>query len=178
MILKEYTDENDLKKIEELYTDAFPESERKPFGLMAEKINNGIEMLAIEDCGNFLGLAIVLIHGNIALLDYFAITPQMRGKNIGSNALDLLKKKYSEKILLIEIEDTDEESENHADRIRRKSFYLRNGMIEMPYKVWFYGTKMQVLTNGESITFKEHSDVYTAILGKQVSKNITLAKFD
>ena len=88
----------------------------------------------------------------------------------------MLKKRYAGKALLIEIEDTDEECENRADRMRRKAFYLRNGMVEMPYKVWFYGTKMQVLTGGEAVSFDAHHDVYKYILGSDVAQKISLVK--
>lgn len=174
MTLKEYTVKRDLDKIEALYLEAFPEIERKPFSLMTDKIGKGIEMLAVEEQGEFLGLAIMLIEDNIALLDYFAILPQARGKKIGSKTLGMLKEKYYDKKLLIEIEDTDEECENLPDRVRRKAFYLRNGMVEMDYKVWFYGTKMQVLTSGGDVTFEDHISVYDKILGKKVSENIIL----
>ncbi len=174
MELKEYISEEQLKKIESLYIEAFPACERKPFELMVSKIGAGVEMVAIEEDGSFVGLAIMLVDRRIALLDYFAIMPEMRGKNMGSRALAALKEKYKGKVLLIEIEDTDEESENHAERVRRKGFYLRNGMVEIPYKVWFYGTKMQVLTGGKSVSAKEHFEVYGNVLGDEVAKNITL----
>ncbi len=173
MRLIEYTSEKQLDKIEKLYIEAFPEIERKPFELMVEKIGQGVEMVAIEDeNGEFCGLAIMLAYGSIALLDYFAVVPEMRGRNIGSRALGLLKERYAGKVLLIEIEDTDEPSDNHADRLRRKAFYLRNGMVEMDYKVWFYGTKMQVLTNGGIVGFEAHRAVYDNVLGREVSERI------
>lgn len=171
----EYKSKEQLGKIESLYIEAFPQEERKPFDLMADKIGKGVEMIAIEEDGEFLGLAIMLVYDNIALLDYFAIIPEMRGLNIGSRALCALKEHYSGKAFLIEIEDTDEECENHADRVRRKAFYLRNGMVEMNYKVWFFGTKMQVLTGGDIVTFESHNRVYEAVLGKETADKVALA---
>ena len=175
MKLTSYNSGKQIENIERLYMEAFPCEERKPFDVMLEKCGEGVEMVAIEDdCGDFLGLAIMLVCGNIALLDYFAIESEKRGNNVGSRALQMLKERYAGRVLLIEIEDTDEESENLADRIRRKSFYLRNGMVEQSYKVWFYGTKMQVMTSGGSVTFDEHNRVYENVLGKEVSDNVTL----
>ncbi len=176
MRLREYNSADELENIKELYIIAFPEEERKPFELMAERIGSGVEMLGIEnDYGEFLGLAVMLVHGNVALLDYFAVMPELRGKSVGSQSLAMLKEKYSGKCFLIEIEDTEEECENHADRVRRKAFYLRCGMVEMPYRVWFYGTKMQVLTGGDVIGFEEHIKVYEAVLGSSVAERILLA---
>ena len=176
MKLVSYISGKQIENIERLYMEAFPCEERKPFDVMLEKCGEGVEMVAIEDdCGDFLGLAIMLVCGNIALLDYFAIESEKRGNNVGSRALQMLKERYADRILLIEIEDTDEESDNLADRIRRKSFYLRNGMVEQSYKVWFYGTKMQVMTGGDDVTFDDHIAVYRKVLGKEVSDNITIA---
>jgi hypothetical protein len=174
MELVEYTSKEQLVKIEALYMEAFPEEERKPFDLMTSKIGSGVEMLAIEEAGEFLGLAIMLIYDNIALLDYFAIMPHKRGSGIGSRALGALKEHYCGKTLLIEIEDTEEDCENHADRVRRKAFYLRNDMVEMDYKVWFFGTKMQVLTGGDVVTFESHNRVYEAVFCKEIADKVAL----
>ena len=126
MRLREYTSANELAKIEKLYVEAFPEVERKPFEVMCKGIGAGVEMLAIEENGQFLAMAIMLIYGSIALLDYFAVCPTQRGGGIGSRALELIKERYEGKAVLIEIEDTDEICEDRPMRIRRKGFYLRN----------------------------------------------------
>ena len=174
MILRECFEKRDLDKIEALYEAAFPACERKLFSVMAEKAGQGVDLLAIEDEGAFCGLAIVLVYGAVALLDYFAVMPEKRGGGIGGAALALLKEKYAGRALLIEIEDPDEASENRAERVRRKAFYLKNGMVEMDYKVWFYGTKMQVMTSGVRVDFPGHIAVYENVLGNGISKNITL----
>ena len=51
-------------------------------------------------------------------------------------------------------------------------------MVEMPYKVWFYGTKMQVLTSGKDVSFESHYEVYKMILGSDVAKNIELVEYE
>ena len=54
-----------------LYEEAFPEIERKPFSLMEELSARGkMEMLAVVEDGAFLGLAINMMAGKTALLDY------------------------------------------------------------------------------------------------------------
>lgn len=174
MILTPYTAKNDLGEIENLYESAFPVCERKPFRAMVERINHGVEMLGIEEDGEFVGLAIVLVTDTIALLDYFAILPEKRGNGIGGRALAKLRERYRNHALLIEIEDPSEPCDNRHDRVRRLAFYRRNGMIEMPYLIWFYGTKMLVLTNGIPVTFAEHYEVYRLILGENIAQNITL----
>ena len=173
--LRSLSQADDLSKIHELYTEAFPECERKPFDVMTAAIGHGLDMLSIER-GDFSGLAIVLTHENVALLDYFAVAPNLRGMGIGEDSLELLKQKYPDNALLIEIEDPDDECDNSEIRHRRLGFYKRCKMVEMPYTVNFYGTKMLVLTSGSPVTFDEHIAVYKNVLGDDVAQNITLYK--
>lgn len=161
-----------LHAIRALYEEAFPECERKPFEVMISAIGRGLDMCAIEEGGSFVGLAIVLVHGGVALLDYFAVSPHRRGGGIGASALQALREKYRGRALLIEIEDPDDECDNPEIRRRRLAFYKRCGMHIMPYKVYFYGTRMLVLTCGGSVDFSAHSAVYHSVLGGEVSENI------
>ncbi len=176
LTLRNCTAGEDLTAIRSLYEDAFPECERKPFDVMASAIGHGLDMCAIEEGGSFVGLAITLVHGGVALLDYFAVAPHRRGCGIGAAALDLLKEKYSGQALLIEIEDPSDECDNREIRVRRLGFYRRCGMKIMPYKVYFYGTKMLTLTSGGDVGFKDHIAVYENVLGDEVASNITLCE--
>lgn len=177
MKLNENPTENQLQLLRALYEESFPAEEKKPFDLMLRKQEEGhMELLGIEDDeGEFLGLAIMILHKNIALLDYFAVCPEHREKGIGSKTLSLLKDRYPGKTLLLEIEDPEEPSDNGEERTRRKNFYLRNGMEIMPYKVWLFGVKMLILTHGVPVTFAEYHEVFEAVFPPQVGKRITLA---
>ena len=174
--IRNCTADEDLTAIRSLYEDAFPECERKPFDIMVSAIGHGLDICAIEEGGSFVGLAITLVHGGVALLDYFAVAPHRRGCGIGAAALDLLKEKYSGQALLIEIEDPSDECDNREIRVRRLGFYRRCGMKIMPYKVYFYGTKMLTLTSGGDVGFKDHIAVYENVLGSEVASNITLCE--
>lgn len=166
-----------LKFIKALYIDAFPEEERKPFSLILKKSEEGkADIMAIEDSEEgFLGLAITVLHKDIVLLDYFAVRPNCRGRRVGSCAISLLKDKYEGKRLVIEIEDTEEASVNREERIRRKSFYLKNGMKEMRYRVWLFGVKMQILTNGAEISFDEYHQIFDSVFSNGTGKNVIKA---
>ena len=168
--------ETQFANLERLYIEAFPKAERKPLSLMVQKSKKGImELLAIEeDGGSFLGLAITVLHKDMVLLDYFAVSPALRGQNIGSRALGLLLERYSGKTFLLEIEDANEDAPNRQERIRRKAFYLRNNMTAMPYYVNLFGIKMQVLTNGPKVSFEEYHEIYRESFSGKISSNITL----
>ena len=176
MKLTNCTTEAQFANLERLYMDAFPAAERKPFPLLLEKSREGVvELLAIEgEGGAFLGLAITVLSHGLVLLDYFAICPKLRGQEIGSGTLRLLQERYAGKRLVLEIEDTGEDAPNREGRIRRKAFYLRNGMAVMPFLVDLFGVKMQVLTNGEEVSFEEYHGIYQASFPEYISANITL----
>jgi hypothetical protein len=165
-----------FSNLEHLYIESFPKAERKPFSLMVQKSREGVmELLAIEEeSGTFLGLAITILYKDLVLLDYFAISPTMRGQNIGTHALRLLQERYVGKRFVLEIEDTEEEAPNREERIRRKAFYLRNNMTVMPYYVKLFGVKMQVLTNGPELSFEEYHTIYQKSFSEKISSDITL----
>lgn len=176
MHLSNCSSQTQLTQIETLYLEAFPKEERKPFSLILKKSQEGLaEILAIEDPeGLFLGFAITVLHKNLVLLDYFAVSPGFRGKNIGSETLGLLQQRHASRQLVIEIEDPREPAANQEERIRRKSFYLKNGMRAMPYSVLLFGIKMLVLTNKETVSYEEYHEIYESVFPGHISGNICL----
>lgn len=156
------TDEARLQKIEALYMEAFPKSERKPWTLIVQKHQEGtMEILSIEDGKNgFLGLAIFAFDEDLALLDYFAISPGIRAQGTGSEAIQALLKKYADKRFLLEIETTKKLCEDLTMREHRKAFYLRNGLHAMNFDVLLFGVEMEILSNCDRLTFEEYLDIY------------------
>ena len=167
---------DNLKNIESLYLNAFPKIERKPFDLVLEKCNSGaMQIITIEsDNRDFLGFAIMILHDDMTLLDYFAIAPDSRGQNIGSTALKLLFERFNNKRFILEIEDTDIECDNSEERKRRKAFYIKNGMSVMPFKVNLLGVEMEILTHNCNVTFEEYFSIYENIFSNEYCSKIHL----
>lgn len=171
------TDEKRLKLIEDLYLRAFPKSERKPFSLMVGKQAEGtMELLSIEEDLAFLGLAIFAHDKDIALLDYFAITDEMRGKGIGSRAIKALQKIYAGKRFVLEIETTKKPCKDLEMREHRKAFYIRNGLHTMDFDVNLFGVEMEILSNADSLNFDEYLDVYRNACGLKFADKIHLIR--
>ena len=177
MKLNENPSPKNLKELKRLYRSAFPISEKKPFGLMLKKQAEGtMKLMTVEDeKGAFLGLVITIHHKDIVLLDYFAVSPAFRGKGIGSEVLSLLKNQYSGKRILLEIEDPEEPCKNREERLRRKDFYLRNGLSVQDYKVWLFGVKMLILTNKTTISFEEYHEIFKVVFSEKTAKHVILA---
>lgn len=163
-----------MSDIKNLYLRAFPPAERKPFYIIRKKQSEGsMEILSIEsDAGDFLGLAITILYKDIVLLDYFAVDDSQRNNGTGSSALRLLFERYSGKRFLLEIEAPDIPSENTPERIRRKAFYLRNGMTVMPFRVNLFGIEMEILTNGAQVTFDEYHAIFTNLFSPWIASKI------
>lgn len=171
------TDEKRLKLIENLYLRAFPKSERKPFSLMVGKQAEGtMELLSIEEDHVFLGLAIFAHDKDIALLDYFAITDEMRGKGIGSRAIKALQKIYAGNRFVLEIETTKKPCSDLEMREHRKVFYLRNGLHTMDFDVNLFGVEMEVLSNADHLNFDEYLNVYKNACGLKFADKIHLIR--
>lgn len=195
MPLKTAQSKDQMKHIRALYEAAFPKSEKKPFSMMKRLQRKGnMEFLCVEDEeGCFLGLAIMLLCGELALLDYFAILPEHRGKNVGSQALAALQQRYRDKKFLLEIEstagleaggdgsdcktaaaETIKLPENAAERLRRKAFYLRNGMTPIDFNVDLFGVEMEILTHGKDVSFEEYYSIFEELFPKFMAGKVKL----
>lgn len=165
-----------LKEIEYLYLTAFPKNERKPFDLILNKCNNGsMQIISIlNDNNDFLGFAIMILHDDMILLDYFAIAPESRGQNVGSTALKMLFERYKNQRFILEIENTEIESDNLEERKRRKAFYIKNGMSVMPFKVNLIGVEMEVLTHNCDVTYEEYYSIYSNTFSDEYCRKIKL----
>ena len=170
-------DRRTLKNFKKLYVAAFPKKERKPFKIITSMHKSGrADMLKIEDeGGEFLGLAFTVIGDKLVLLDYFAIEENKRCQGYGEKALALIKERYPDKPILIEIEDPDEQSANKAERERRLAFYKRCNMEINHYKITLFGVKMIMLSHGGPVPFEDYKELYSSILPlKVVDKNVIL----
>lgn len=165
-----------LLKIKELYCIAFPREEQKEFSLILQKQEQGPEeILMIEnDQKEFLGLAITISFDNMTLLDYFAIHPDYRGKGIGTEAFQLIKERYRHRNFILEIENPNIEAENKEQRIKRKSFYQKNGMRYVPFLVKIEGVEMEVLTAVPGLTYECYRKIYTGGYAPEIIRKLEL----
>lgn len=164
---------NQIREVKALYTTAFPKIERKPFWLMMLNHKRGrMKILYIEDNNEFVGLAVMAEYKDKALLLYFAIAPSKRDKGYGSKALKMLMKGYEDKKFYLEIESTKKDCKDIETRLRRKSFYNKNGMSEIGLNVDLFGTEMEVLSNGAVFNYDEYIKPYEKNFGKWIRRKI------
>lgn len=159
------------KDVRKLYEEAFPESEKKPWNVMENLVEQGkMEIFAIEKEDEFIGLAINLIEGETVLLDYFAIAPEKRNCGYGGKCIRTLLEKFHDKKYIFEIEMQDENAENAEDRKRRKAFYLRNGLKETGLFANVYQVDFEMLTPDGSLSYEQYTEFLESVLGQKYLK--------
>ncbi len=165
-------------KIKELYFKAFPKQEQKPFWLLWYNQKRGLtNIYSIEESHKFLGLAVVTEYDDRVLLIYFAITDSERGKGWGSKAIQLILEKYKDKRLYLEIESTkNTDAVNINTRIKRKGFYIKNGLTPLDYGVNLFGVDMEILTNRTYLSFDEYKELYTKSFSRLIGHKVKLLK--
>ena len=93
----------------------------------------------------------------------------------GTEALLLLRELYSDRQFFLEIEEPEEKALNQADRLRRKKFYLQNGMEETGIRIVLFGVDMELLCAGkESLTFGKCERLYRELLGPMYTEMVKL----
>ena len=123
----------ELAPFEALYLAAFPESERKPFALLQTRAAEGkAELLSIRCRDRFAGLVITLLDGKYALVDYLAVSPDFRNHGIGAVVLDLIRSRYPDRLVFLEIDDViltgktaDPEAQAKIERYHRVTGHKR-----------------------------------------------------
>lgn len=178
MEIKEVTRLSQWMRMYPLYRTAFPKAERKPFWMIRRKKKLGeSDVWYFEEDGKFKGLATTVNDaGGKILLDYFAVTGKDRGKGNGGKMLKLILKQYEGRDLFGEIELADENAANNAERVRRKAFYLRNGLVALGVKVNLFGVDMELLSNGCQVTFEEYHAFYCRNIGEFARDNVVELK--
>lgn len=168
-------DGRDLRKIKRIYLSSFPKAERKPFGMMKIKAGQGMmELLALREGKKLVGMAVTVQYDDLVLLDYFAVASSQRGRRYGSEGLALIRKRYEGKRLILEIELPSEVALEHSGQIRRKMFYLRNGMQETGLHVRVFGVPMEVLAAGCTLSYEEYHTLYENAIGVFFAKKVSL----
>ena len=124
-----------------------------------------MEILVLKEYGKRCGFAITAFGQEIVLLDYFAIAEEYRGEGLGSDALLLLRELYRDNQFFLEIEELDSSQPNAMERIRRKNFYLRNGMIETGIHVSLFNVKLELLASRPGLRYEACEEVYREMLG-------------
>ena len=161
---------------ETLYESAFPASERKELDYMLSGNKAAAyEVLVISTPDSpVAGMVITVTHGDLTMLDYLAISPDLRGQGLGHAVLPMIRDRVKERVgghFFLEIETPPplciprDPCTNAEQRVRRKAFYYSAGMVETGVRAFIYGNDMELLAfpeDAEAITFEGYNALLKA----------------
>ncbi|MEO1353309.1 MAG: GNAT family N-acetyltransferase [Cyanobacteria bacterium J06635_15] len=163
-------DTENSTKIQSLYKNAFPKSERAPFWFLLHKAKqSNVSFNSLYDDESWIGLIYTFEYGDIILVLYFAIDASCRSGGYGTKVLTALREDHPEKRIVLTIEPIEEQTDNYEQRVKRKRFYGKNGYTSAGIIVEGLGQPFEMLISGGSITPEETRQVYRSFLGKILS---------
>lgn len=166
----------DYGKISRLYKKVFPADERAPMWVLTTKSGReNVDFWGLYANGEWFGLAYVVSDESVSYLFYFAVEESMRKKGFGSKSLQALKKKYSDRRFFIALEQLDEAAENYDERLKRRNFYLRNGLKPINCTIREATVIYDVMGTG-NIEPEEYESLMRNYLGKRVSRLVSMQK--
>ena len=149
-----------------LYKEAFPKEERPPlFYLKAKAKKSCSDSICIYDGKKFAGLLNLIYHKDLVYVFFFAVAKDLRGKGCGTRILSELKDMFPGRRLALNIEATDDECGNLEQRVKRKSFYLKNGFEECGYNLTEKGVKYEMLSYGGKVKAEEFKELLKNYMG-------------
>lgn len=139
----------------------FAKGEIKPLARILELYEKGKYFCyGLYDEGEFAGYCFLVVSEkrDAVLLDYFAISKELRGKGYGSICLALLKEEIERQkfgTLILEVENPrfGKDEEEKALRRRRIGFYIRNGMTLTHLRIFLYDVEYLVMTEKKQEMF-------------------------
>lgn len=152
-------DSPDKQVLESINDTSFSEEQTTSIDELFASDKGELDILGIYHANTLVGFFSVRRYRSIAYLGYFAIAQEHRCKGYGSRAINLLKDYYGDKQIVIEIESVHEECANMNDRIRRRNFYLRNGMISTEWYLYYDDVELEVLCSDKEFKKEEFEEI-------------------
>ena len=143
-------DSAEFSQVEALYEEAFPPEERFPIGGLLdmarkpeaafvayydEADGDGGGVVAGNGGRTLCGFTFHFVTRTFCYILFLAVNPDVRSHGYGSRILGQLREVYADRVHVLEIEPLDPAAPNYAQRVRRLSFYERNGFAQTGYEL-------------------------------------------
>ena len=156
--------------VKDLYTEAFPKKERKPWRMIKRQIRKGqTEALVLFETV-VEAFVIATKSGDKVLIEYLAVHPSRRGLGVGTQLLEEIQKRYASERLLLEIERVDVTMDRTDVRVKRLAFYENCGFRRTGMHLLVYGVPMELLVFRGGVTKEEYLGMYDMTVGKRLTK--------
>lgn len=149
----------DIEVFARINDEAFPPSEHMSIEeILAFAESTNTDFLGVYDGDTPVGFFLLLKNDSVGYIFFYAIDSACRSKGYGSAAIRKLVDEYGDLQIILDFENLDENAENFEQRVRRKSFYLRNGFSETGYFTMLSGELFEVVSSAKPLNteaFKE-----------------------
>lgn len=136
----------DLDKISSLAIEAFPPEEYlAPSKLIEMAKEDNFDFYALYDGDTFVGFFAIQTYKQLSYLFFLAIDSKLRSGGYGTKAIQTLVELYPNKQQVVDMEMVDENAKNNNQRVKRRSFYLRNGYLPTGYFLSYLGVDYEIL---------------------------------
>lgn len=95
--------------------------------MLVMSVRRRLKIHAVYDKDTFVGMTIYFVSDKTVYLAYLAIDPNLRGHGYGSKILQMLKDKYEDRQIVLDIEPLNPNADNYRQRVSRLKFYQKNG---------------------------------------------------
>lgn len=165
-MLLQRAEKNQWKEIKEIYLEAFPKAERKPFYTVKHSVKKGKAQLftAVEN-GVLSGFVMLIPYQDMVMVDYLAVSGKIRSKGTGSKIMQEVCRMFADKKIVLLIERPDDKAENSSQRIARRKFYVKNGFFSSGIFVRGVSGEMEILNFGKKVSRKEYMELQKYALG-------------
>lgn len=154
-------------EIRQIYFEAFPKSERKPFVTVRRSVEKGkAQMLAALEEDTLLGFVMAIPYHDMVMVDYLAVSGNVRSQGTGSRIIQEVCRRFPDKRIVLLIERPDGTAENREQRISRRNFYLKNGFASSGIFITGYSGNMEILNWGGMVSWQEYMELQRYALGK------------
>lgn len=150
--LKKLTaDCKDIQIFERINGDAFPPSEHMSMDKIFKFASvTNTDVLGIYSDELPVGFVVIMKNQQCGYIYFLAIDSKLRSKGYGSATVKKILEEYGKIQMILDFEVLNEKADNNEQRIRRRSFYLRNGFHETGRYTVLQGEKFEVVcTAGE-----------------------------
>lgn len=164
----------DYPKISRLYKTAFPADERAPIAVLTMRAGReNVDFWGLYANDRWIGLAYAISENDLTYLFYLALSEDVRGKGLGSKSLQALMKYYSGNRFYIALEQLDPSADNIVERIRRRQFYLKNGLKPIDRTIREASVVYDVMSTGD-VQPEEYETMMRNYLGKRVARLVSM----
>ncbi|MBS5149836.1 MAG: GNAT family N-acetyltransferase [Butyricicoccus pullicaecorum] len=161
-----FAKENQWTQIKEIYLEAFPKRERKPYFALRHSVKKKKALVMAAAEGNqVFGFTVLIPYRDMVMVDYLAVSSQIRSQGTGSYLIENVCKHFADKKIVLLIERPHDTAENQPQRLARRRFYLKNGFTSANLFITGVSGDMEIMNRGGMVSGTDYMELQQYALG-------------